>query len=521
MLFRFSVSKCKHNHIIQCVIFTFLVTLHIFTSYLQAKTTQMKQITFLILIIFPFVLFGQDCDCKTNFEWLKKTFTENDAGFTYAIENIDKVLYKNHNKQFEEKVKSVTNSDECLELMESWLNFFRKGHLVIRKNTENEKSNSQQSEEEIKNQFKDWEKVEITLKDFNNYIKSKKELDYEGIWVSGPYEIGIKRIGKQYIGFVIEADGVYWTKKQVKLRINEDKSSIYYMQDHSPRKFPKAELIGENYLQLGFITLKRKGEFKESPKVKRYFKAINTQSPYFEIIDKKTTYIRIPSFNWNFKKEIDSVILNNKDLILKTPNLIIDLRNNGGGSDNSYSELLPIIYTNPIKTIGVEFLSTKLNNQRMLDILNGKFGELSEQEKQKIQANYKTLEDNLDEFVMFTQYPTSVTEFDTINKHPRNVGVIINENNGSTTEQFLLAAKQSKKVKLFGTTTEGVLDISNMHFVNSPCGDYELGYGLSRSMRIPEMTIDGKGIQPDYYINKYQFEKFDWIDFVIETLDNY
>ena len=39
----------------------------------------------------------------------------------------------------------------------------------------------------------------------------------------------------------------------------------------------------------------------------------------------------------------------------------------------------------------------------------------------------------------------------------------------------------------------GVLDISNMHFVKSPCGKIELGYCLSKSYRIPEMAIDGKG----------------------------
>ena len=62
--------------------------------------------------------------------------------------------------------------------------------------------------------------------------------------------------------------------------------------------------------------------------------------------------------------------MTNKELILKTPNLIIDIRNNGGGSDRSYTELLPILYTNPIRKVGVELLSTSLNNQQMLDFIN-------------------------------------------------------------------------------------------------------------------------------------------------------
>ena len=44
---------------------------------------------------------------------------------------------------------------------------------------------------------------------------------------------------------------------------------------------------------------------------------------------------------------------------------------------------------------------------------------------------------------------TAIEELDTIYEYPEQVGIIIHENNGSTTEQFLLAAKQSKKSQAF------------------------------------------------------------------------
>lgn len=101
---------------------------------------------------------------------------------------------------------------------------------------------------------------------------------------------------------------------------------------------------------------------------------------------------------------------------------------------------------------------------------------------------------------------------------PKHVAVIINENNGSTTEQFLLAAKQSKKVKLYGVTTMGVLDISNMYFIDSPDKAFKLGYCLSKSYRIPDMAIDGKGIMPDYYIDK-SIPDEQWLSFVQNILE--
>ena len=82
----------------------------------------------------------------------------------------------------------------------------------------------------------------------------------------------------------------------------------------------------------------------------------------------------------------------------------------------------------------------------------------------------------------------------------------------------MLAAKQSKKVKLFGTTTFGALDISNMNFVKSPCNEFELGYCLSKSFRIPNMAIDNKGIQPDYFLED-EIEEYNWVDYVTKILD--
>jgi C-terminal processing protease CtpA/Prc len=269
---------------------------------------------------------------------------------------------------------------------------------------------------------------------------------------------------------------------------------------------------------MGHITLKRVfPEIKSEPKIEKYFKAISAENPYFEEINHETVLLRIPRFWGSEKSKIDSVINANKKTILKSKNLIVDLRNNGGGSDGSFQELLPILYTNPIRTVGVEMLSTPLNNQRMLDFINKEEYGFDEEGKKWAQKSYDKLSRHIGEFVMLKEYPITETIFDTIHEYPENVGIIINENNGSTTEQFLLAAKQSKKVKLFGTTTAGVLDISNMYFVKSPCEEFELGYSLSKSMRIPEMTIDDKGIQPDYYIDK-EIPKYEWIKYVTDIL---
>ena len=89
----------------------------------------------------------------------------------------------------------------------------------------------------------------------------------------------------------------------------------------------------------------------------------------------------------------------------------------------------------------------------------------------------------------------------------------------ATEKPNFLSKNVKERVRLFSTTTNGSLDISNMHFVKSLCNDFELGCGLSRSKQIPIMTIDGKGIQPDYYIDE-TINTYNWVDFANKILSN-
>jgi hypothetical protein len=480
----------------------------------------MKKILFLIILISEIVAYGQDCDCTSNFEWVKETIEENDAGFQFVIDKKGEDAYEQHSRIIKDKISKLENSDGCADAINEWLAFFRSGHISFKKiNIVQSQSGNEPSNQEIIDSYKDWQKIEIDLDKFKKYLSNKEHHDFEGIWVTGSYTIGITKKGDEYFGFIIEADGVYWTQGQVKFIINKDFSSTFYMRDHSAQNIESVKLIGNNYIETGIITLKRLfPNTTTEPEIERYFKAISAENPYFEKINNETTLLRIPRFWGPVKHKIDSVISANKETILSNPNLIIDLRNNGGGSDRNYRELLPILYTNPIRIVGVEYLSTPLNNQRMLDFINIDEYGFDEEGKKWAQKSYDTLSNHIGEFVNLDEYPVSVTTFDTVLEYPKNIGIIVNEGNGSTTEQFLLAAKQSKKVKLFGTTTTGVLDISNMYFVKSPCKDYELGYSLTKSMRIPEMTIDDKGIQPDFYVDK-EIPKYEWIKFVTEILN--
>jgi len=439
--------------------------------------------------------YAQNCDCESAFLWVKQTFEENDAGFQYVIDKKGIPEYEKHNAVFLEKVRTAKNNNECANYINDWLFFFRKGHIgiLVLKNNDT-------TREDVKT-FPDWEKVDIDTVTFKKYLDAKKELDFEGIWLDSDslYAIGIKNIDDQQIGFIIQSKAKEWLPGQIKFRIYPD-SAIYYMRDHSEIKIKRTKLISPNWLLFdsGF------NFFRDYPKQEdKFLESSIYNKPYMEQISEHTLYLRIPSFPYE-SDPIDSVILTNKEKIHATENLIIDLRFNGGGSDNAWNNLLPIIYTNPIRQKSCYILSTKMNNQRAKEYRSKVF--------------YNKLNNHLGEFVPLFSEKYFTDQFDTIYENPKNIAVIVDENCASSTEQFLLACKQSKKVKIFGRVTSGQLDFSNLNSVESPCNDFRLYYATSKDVDIDDYPIDGIGIQPDFYLDD-DIPEYKWVEYVNDILN--
>jgi C-terminal processing protease CtpA/Prc len=99
--------------------------------------------------------------------------------------------------------------------------------------------------------------------------------------------------------------------------------------------------------------------------------------------------------------------------------------------------------------------------------------------------------------------------------YPRKIGVLINGGCASSAEEFLLHARESKKVTLFGQATSGTLDYSNVRQVErcpSPC--FSFYYPLTRSNRLPNYSIDKEKIKPTVYLTNDQ----DWVEVAVRQL---
>lgn len=174
------------------------------------------------------------------------------------------------------------------------------------------------------------------------------------------------------------------------------------------------------------------------------------------------------------------------------PNLIIDIRGNGGGLDNVYKPLLRLIYDRKGFGDGVAYYSTP-DNIAMLEQYGEETTDISL--KKWLKQLCEKLESHQGEFVGDSIY---TIEYDSIYTYPRKVGIIADVLVGSSAEQFLIEARiVSSRLTVYGRNTAGGLDFSNPGQVLLPCG-LTLRYPMSCSFRVVKgRGIDDTGIIPD------------------------
>ena len=205
-----------------------------------------------------------------------------------------------------------------------------------------------------------------------------------------------------------------------------------------------------------------------------------------------TFFLRIPSFR---DSTSNRMIKDNWKDITSRPYLIVDLRCNSGGDDRFFDALMALTYSRPYLVHGVEQYATPDFLDFFKDIIAH---EPQSEWRDYLQELTDSMENHLGDYVLRPgMQRIRIVRRDTVYQNPRRIGLLIHGRNASSAEQYILEAKESEKVVLFGNErTSGTLDLSNVFAVTSPSGWLKLYIPTTRSCRWPDIVIDGKGIAP-------------------------
>jgi C-terminal processing protease CtpA/Prc len=159
----------------------------------------------------------------------------------------------------------------------------------------------------------------------------------------------------------------------------------------------------------------------------------------------------------------------------------------------------------------MEFLAT----QTLIDGIGEWYDD--EESKKKAGVWISMFKRKMGEFVNTDSTDFYISEIKPVKHSPKMVVILVNHRTASSGEAFVLDARQSKKVKIFGTPTYGALDYGSAMFFDFGCKNYKLMMPTWRSMRLPDYPIDNIGIQPDIYLDK---SVKDWVQFAVDYLEN-
>jgi hypothetical protein len=479
---------------------------------------------FFFLIIFITLssnLKSQTDQCVKDFDFLVQKIKVDYPGFN------DKVTSKTGQdllKLEQELRKKMQNyPDSCGKYLSAYTSWFKDNHLRIRRLNSSGVPNS--NDESI---------AKVFPGNLDSIVFSGSD-PVEGFWHSYDGDIAVIKslTDNEFIGASITYRK--YIKNQIifsmsKLADNEYNMLFYPYYNSSKPKSVKASMkLNDKVLEIHddtYFVRKSKSPISDDALLKSYFPEYPNGENIFPLAIKlsdSTFYLRITSFE---DDEAELSVRKHWTEITSVPNLIIDIRGNGGGQDNFYDILADLIYTNPYESKGVEWYATK-NNIKMYENAI-KEGEIKDGEEgiRNTNALLNEMKKNIGGFVIHPLYGQDETiKRDTVFPSPKKIGIIIDDRNASSAEQFLLDAKESTKVLLFGNcNTAGVLDYSNAITENLPSNKYVLFFPMTRSRRLPDHPIDNIGISPNVYIpypeTHQLFDRLDhWVYFIKEYLE--
>lgn len=450
---------------------------------------------------------AQVCPCIQLFDSLNHHLKFNYPGYEMVEKRPD---WPDWQYKSRSEIASTKDFKICAELLNYYVSFFQDGHLGIRF------TGNIFKKEKVKPGIPAW--PDISEDSVQDYLNRRTLADsLEGIWESydGLYKVFIRKNQNNYTAFLLETVNQNWNKGEIKMIFEPDENAKlrlkYFMSAHQTKN-------PDFSLNRNILEIKNQIVFQKLyPKIPNPISFESYVSGNFGLSEEflqwnpETLYIQLQNITAGNKPLIDSLIRKNDLAIRKSRNLIIDLRENGGGDFTCFENFWPYLLSDPAVVFGTTYHCTPTNvsaYKNQIKLLEG-----------EIISDYQEFAIELEKHVGFDwQIPNDTIWVDQPLRFPQNVILLVNRNCKSSTENFILTARQSKKVIIAGETTGGVADYEEM--VDFPLfgKDIILQMPIGKSNRLPVFPLNGIGIVPEIKLKTRNKAWQPWVKEVLKRL---
>lgn len=462
-----------------------------------------KLIKIFVLLTLSLQIQAQNCICKNLLNEIIVSTELNYSLFKFKVSkeknNID--IYNTFKKVLQQKSISASSNIDCNEIVQTYINFFYDEHLY--------------ADVFMEAMFTEY-RENIKMDSTEMYLELVKNTNpIIGIWETQTYKVAILENDddsrdRDYVAIILESLNPNYVSGDVKIEFKSRPDGVFetnfMMGDFSVFK-TTSEIFDDSHIEVAELGAWRKIFPLPQNQSPIPFHKIDPDAVYFKELGDNNYYLKLGSFRGQNRELVKTIVTENHKKLIESNFLIIDIRGNGGGNDNTYFPILPYVYTGEVKLLPMAIWTSKFNKE---DYFSNWLSSTDSLERTSFYKVMQAPESQL----FYWEDEENIHRLDTIYSNPKQVAVIADNESASSAETFILRTKQSNRVTIFGQNTSGTVDGFNGNTIESDC--YRLTYPTSIiSINYPDDGIDPHGIYPDVYISK---EKKAVVPFIIEFL---
>ncbi|MFM9952180.1 MAG: S41 family peptidase [Saprospiraceae bacterium] len=471
-------------------------------------------LTFVLLI--PLTGLAQPCNCETEFDAVQQYFEANHPGFQTNFTGKKLVVYKAEVAKLKKAVASKRLKEDCLVYLSKYTDLLQDHHIGISSNISGLKRLDLSAPEAL-DRFKNSaaylakESISIDTAQLIAYLASPKASMVEGIYTNGRLQIAVlknKTKTRDFVGIAIRTASKLVNDGHVVLELKRISGDKYFVKYH---------LTGFDPAVITMVSDLKNGEIPQIGYAK-----VQAQSPKstpfeFRELDAQTNYVRLSSFEGALYNDYETFYESISGRITDKPWLIVDLRDNGGGSEQCYYGLMPFLYSRPMMLDTSEIWVSPDNIRRYEEALarqeqdSASYGAATLSGTRRTLAKMKAAKPF--SLVLETEdYPSEPWTYDSVTTYPRKVAILFNRGTASAAEGLIYYARQSDKVVTIGENSGGYLGFGNAMTTTTPCGGYTIACTTVKYRT--KSKNEFIGFPPQYRAPA----QGDWVDFAKEVL---
>ena len=450
-----------------------------------------------------------DCRCGKNFDALVDKVQLNYAGFTDKTTGRQQLAYNRLRDSLRARADQAQGND-CFGLLAAYTLFFNDRHLQL----------GNYAVSKLPKIY-----VPLTLTQAKQQTRQARPDELPGVWRSedGKTQLAIlhqpsnRNDGFDFQGIVLSSQDTTLRPGLELFRAKRTNQSYYVksvLDGLYNHPYPTKQ-HGNIFYAKWTLTLVREFPFQPSTSEQQELAANHVLNGFS--VRPLANQVALISLRRGFSlssQVMDSVLRAHEPLLSQSPNLIIDLRDNGGGN-NTWENLLPYVYAKPVEWPGGWRIRSSPDNVRTVEA-DTVYGGAEQRAKDRVLI--EQLRRHPGQLVSSGDQSITI-KLDSVRANPRRVVVLVNDRCASSTEYITQIAKQSPGVTVMGSPTAGTMDYGDLRRPTPlPCPDLKLTIPIAKSPWTDTAPIDPTGILPD--ISLTSEPEAQWLDIAVKKLQS-